>query len=286
VQPDGKVLVTSRVGSMGTNITLLRYTTTGSLDLTFGSPPTGVVTIDEGLYDSVAGPPAITAGGRILVLGAIGDGTTHDLLLAQFTSNGLPDSSLGTNGIATAEFGPGLDDLPSGGALIQSDFKIVVAGTTRTPTNDNLALARFEADGQLDSSFGNGGTVIVGLGSGEYTNGNPVLDDDGRIVVTGETGFGSQNNYYHRFLFGGRFLPDGDLDPDYGIQGFVILDLGSGPSDGGIQALVNADNRPTFVGFTDAEGGNFALVRTLVGNTIFADGFESGDTSIWSATIP
>ena len=107
-------------------------------------------------------------------------------------SAGTIDPTFGTSGVATADF----DTVPSASAeLVQPDQKIVVVGTTHLVHHitdwtvryydQHFALARYNGDGSLDSSFGSGGKVTSQpstLPSSAYA---AALQPDGKIVVAG-----------------------------------------------------------------------------------------------------
>lgn len=88
VQPDGKIVVA------GIPL-LVRYNSDGTLDTTFGK--NGIVTnsgVDRGM-DLVIQPD-----GKIVVVGFSGGGLFTCFHVARFNSNGSPDTTFGTNGIA------------------------------------------------------------------------------------------------------------------------------------------------------------------------------------------
>jgi len=74
-----------------------------------------------------------------------------------FASPGFLDYSFGTNGLVKTDLG--YDDQGSAVAVYQSGVyagKIVVAGTVAPADNawNSFAVARYDADGSLDTSFG------------------------------------------------------------------------------------------------------------------------------------
>src|SRR6185436_17432864 len=91
---------------------------------------------------------ALQSDGKIVVAG----GSDGNFALARYNSDGGLDSTFGADGKVTTDFGAG-----SSGNLvtIQSDGKIVVTGTS----NDNFAIARYNSNGNLDSTFGTFGIV-------------------------------------------------------------------------------------------------------------------------------
>src|SRR5262249_24879139 len=134
IQPDGKILAggTSATGS-GKNISYLfalaRYTTTGTLDSSFGTG--GKVTTPFGqntgapAYAAPLYPAAGPANGGKIVLA--GTSAVSTFALARYTTNGSLDASFGTGGTVTTPINA--YSLEPGGVALQSDGKIVVVGT-------------------------------------------------------------------------------------------------------------------------------------------------------------
>lgn len=166
------------------------------------------------------------------------------LLVILFLSFGLPhlvqaapgdlDPTFGTGGKVVTDFGG------PGGAhavAILPDGKIVVAGAGLVNPGDNvtdLALARYNADGTLDQTFGAGGVVFTDLGRDESWFA-VALQSDGKIVVGGGSGFAFPSSAVL-----GRFNPDGSPDTSFGTGGVVTTDFGGfgcGDISAGIQAL-------------------------------------------------
>src|SRR4051794_18605022 len=80
---------------------------------------------------------------------------------------GALDTSFGSNGMATATVGS-ISDTGAGVAVQPTDLKVVAVGTARNQASSTgktfvpanaFSVARFNADGTLDSSFGSGGTT-------------------------------------------------------------------------------------------------------------------------------
>jgi len=104
--------------------------------------------------------------------------------------------------------------------LVQSDGKIVVAGTAGTFPRSDFALARYETNGELDLSFGNGGKVTTSLGrdAGAVAL---ALQPDGKIVATG---FVSTD--FQHYVGLARYNPDGTLDATFGGGGKILTIFG------------------------------------------------------------
>src|SRR5216683_355598 len=145
---------------VGINFGAARFLPSGSLDRTFG---TGGIVQAQPSFD--AGAMTLQSDGKIVVVGNVENppgspNGTFNIVVDRFTSSGSLDSGFGTGGVVTTAF-PGetaIEDATS--VLQQPDGKLLVGGevTTTGKTSPILgALARFNPDGSLDSTFGNGG---------------------------------------------------------------------------------------------------------------------------------
>ena len=179
VQSDGKILVGGYLfSSSGGVFAVIRYNADGTLDTTFGS------------HGEVAGPNgfgyslALQSDGRILVAGdAPGRyGDQSRAAVVRYNSDGTLDTTFAGDGELIIGFGTMYDHASD--VAVQPDGKIVVAGSSyRTPEDVNgvFAVARCNADGTMDTSFGDDGTVLGPPGSGRSV----ALQPDGKIVVAG-----------------------------------------------------------------------------------------------------
>lgn len=103
------------------------------------------------------------------------------MTVARLMANGTPDGGFGTNGIVTIDFGTLADIV--GGAVLQPDGKIVVAGYSQS--DEDVAVVRLNANGSPDATFGTAGKAKVDFGVATF--GNAVaLQKNGRIVVAGQ----------------------------------------------------------------------------------------------------
>lgn len=188
VQSDGKI-VASGVGSGPTlassNFATVRYNSNGSLDSSFGM--NGIVVTDFFNSFDMPNDVAIQNDGRIVVVGVAGrsavDASQDDFAIVRYNSNGTPDSTFGNTGKVTSDFSAGSSDNARGVAP-QPDGKIVVAGGSFFGSWDFL-VARYNANGTLDSSFGDGGRVNTDFGNGDMCYG-VAIQPDGKIVAVGQ----------------------------------------------------------------------------------------------------
>jgi len=116
----------------------------------------------------------------------LGTGDDH-FALARYRKNGALDSGFGSAGRVTTDFG--LQSSAAHAVAIQPDGRIVVAGVAGGgSTGADIALARYDAGGALDPSFGSGGRVLTDLGGGSFEAAFAmVLQPDGKIIVAGST---------------------------------------------------------------------------------------------------
>jgi uncharacterized delta-60 repeat protein len=99
----------------------------------------------------------------------------------RYTTNGALDLTFGTGGIVTTPVGSGACGYS---VAIQTDGKLVVAGTSVNGGNYDFALVRYTTNGALDLTFGTGGIVTTPIGS--FASGDSVaIQTDGKLVVAG-----------------------------------------------------------------------------------------------------
>jgi uncharacterized delta-60 repeat protein len=166
LQPNSDIVVSGGFG-------VARYLPTGKLDTTFGTgglASTGFVGGESGTG------VALQPDGKIIWVGSQGNpsfpaGGTFGFAVARFNANGSLDTSFGTGGQASVEFfAPPMQGAQefADAVLVQPDGKILVAGSARqgqirfAPIQG--ALARFNASGTLDTSFGTGGKILSSSG--------------------------------------------------------------------------------------------------------------------------
>jgi uncharacterized delta-60 repeat protein len=161
----------------------------------------------------------IVAAGAVSQAGIV-DGEGLGFALARYTSAGTLDATFGGGGQVVTPF-PGLSNVGAQAMIYQPDGKLVVAGQASDSVGPEFALARYNADGSLDTAFGSGGRVIATF-PGAYFNDNGAsglaLQQDGKIVAVGNVGDGTGSN-----AFGvARFNPNGSLDTSFGSGGLAM----------------------------------------------------------------
>ena len=270
IQPDGKIVVAGSVfGSSSapgvSDFAVARYNSDGSLDATFGSG--GKVQIDFATSFDEASALAIQPDGKIIVVGrATPNDGSDDFGLIRLETNGALDTTFGNGGIVATDFGSAFLEQATGVAL-QSDGQIVVAGYTYTfDTGEDFALARYNTDGSLDATFGNGGRVITIVeGNGRFDQALAIaIQGDGKIVTTGGATVSAAEGSNFVVI---RYDTSGALDATFGTGGIVNIDFGSTQEVAHAIAL-QLDGKIVVAGVTHLPAhAQFALARYNVDGT-------------------
>jgi uncharacterized delta-60 repeat protein len=207
-------------------------------------------------FAEASGDLVIDSLGRIVTAGSTG----RALLLARYNSDGSPDASLGSNGGLVITDVAGAD---VGGSAIALDRlgRIVVAGVSQRRVtsyydtdfllDSDFLLTRYNSDGSLDTSFGNGGLVITDLsgGSSDWLRA-VVIDSLGRIVVTGSTTpLVRPGAATHPSIALARYTSEGLLDASFGNGGIVTTDI-DGRASGARGVDIDNLGRITVAGYS------------------------------------
>ena len=205
VQPDGKVLVGGTTDGGAPDFAIARYIANGTLDNTFGG---GIYGAGSGITSLTFSPPgfggrdvltdiALQPDGKIVAVGhtnliaGVPSNGFSDWAVARFNADGSYDNTFSGDGRAIVHFDS--SDFAAA-VVIRPDGKIVVAGSVITGITDSFAVAQFNADGTLDTAFGNTGafgfpgasSIEVGH-TGSATD--VVLQSDGKAVIAGFASF-------------------------------------------------------------------------------------------------
>jgi uncharacterized delta-60 repeat protein len=262
IQPDGKLVVagTTLTFTFGTGVgafAIARYHPDGRLDLAFGSG--GKVVTDFGdngsaflLAVALQHDGKIVAAGGVIVLGRGG------IALARYNPDGSPDLTFGVGGKVVTELGYSY----AVALALQPDGKIVVAGRSSNffvaglyivSPGGHFTVARYNPDGDLDVTFGTGGTRITDFGDDDAASAVG-LQSDGKIVVAGGTI--SSGNVSFALA---RYTADGNLDPTFGTGGKVTTDFGHGEE--AFALALQPDGKIVVAGGSAFGSGDFALAR-------------------------
>jgi uncharacterized delta-60 repeat protein len=164
---------------------------------------------------------------------------------------------------------------------VQPDNKVVVAGTfqpTGSTTTGSFAVARFNADGSLDTGFGTGGRVTIDFGfpGGNQQASAVALQADGKIVVGGSVATGGPGGEDFAVA---RLTAAGALDGSFGAGGKQTLDFGFDDFLTGL-AIQPADQKVVLAGYGKQGGGaSFEAARLGTDGSLDAS-FGSGGKEV------
>jgi uncharacterized delta-60 repeat protein len=287
VQSDGKLVVVGQAYKQndfsGEDFVVTRYNTDGTLDTTFGRG--GKVRTDFPGLAAVPSSVVIQPDGKIVVAGGAFPLFTFagNFELVRYNPNGSLDTSFGNGGIVTTIFPEGSYAFD---VALQPDGKIIAAGTVFVDFNPgdmsdtDFALARYNPNGSLDTTFGNSGMVTTDFLGHEDDAFSVLIQPDGKIIAVG-----SANDPATFYDFAAvRYLSNGTIDTAFGVAGKVRTDFGDQNFDRARSAALQPDGKIVAAGFAISQNGgvqNFAVARYtsngVLDTTFSGDGIRQID---------
>ncbi|MBA3333837.1 MAG: hypothetical protein H0U30_07595 [Actinobacteria bacterium] len=312
LQPNGKIVVGgSTYQGDEVTAALARYLPDGSLDPVFGGdgtvtlgvsgsiwglafrPGGGVIAVGEfgavriqwnGLLDTTFGTNgvaqlpfgnawdlAIQQDGKIVAVGCNGCLGNSDFRVARLNPDGTTDESFGNGGEVDTDFDA--QDTPFAVA-VQRDGRIVVAGWAENAnsTESDFALARYNPDGSLDSTFDGDGRTTIDFGAREFAY-DLAVQSDAKLVVVGQSTLPPTGNDFAL----ARLNTDGSLDTQgldryldapFGTGGKVLTSFGD--DDIATSVEIEPGGKILVAGLASPEGtdGDFGLVRYNVDGSV------------------
>lgn len=197
-----------------------------TLDTSFGNG-TGKASTSLGLQSNGASGMVRQSSGKLVLAASCVGSSLYNFCLTRFDVDGNLDTSFGNAGKVIAPIGS--SQAVVNAVALDSTDRIVVAGRCTLPTA-GFCVARFNANGALDTTFGNGGamgTTIIGSADEAFTI---AITSTGKIVLAG-----SCTPVQDRAICISRYLTDGTLDltfnpaaPNPADRGKVITNVGDG----------------------------------------------------------
>ncbi|MBL7945206.1 MAG: hypothetical protein JNN32_04020 [Flavobacteriales bacterium] len=253
VQPNGNIIAGGvRFNALADGRAIvMRHLPDGDLDASFGT--NGIRTIDfTGTTDSFIKGLVLQPDGRIVACGERYTGTAWESFVLRLNSDGTTDSGFG---IVQMDISTDGDDNATD-ITLQNDGKIVVCGTSESITGGGMFIARLNANGTFDGTFGTGGKLVLDIGGGGTDAGNSVrVQDDGKVIVCGL--LDTQDGYR---IGVARMLENGTLDNTFGTNGSVAINLGV--DDWALPTLAVQPDGKILVG-ADNNTGNPARVKVI-----------------------
>ena len=250
IQPDGKIVIAGYMfNGHNYDMAVYRFDENGSLDTTFSGDGKAKVGFGKGRQD-FARDLVLHPGGEISLAGFSCDATNKhcNFAVARFMSDGTLDKTFSGNGKLTTNFGA---EETCYGAALQADGKLVVAGDRNNGSKDKIALARYNTDGSLDSTFsGDGKQVTAFIWAGAF---DVLVDPSEKIVIAGWAGpdFGVV-----------RYNSNGSLDSTFSGNGKLAVNFGK--SETATAIALDGDGKYVVGGIKDIGSTEyFALARIL-----------------------
>lgn len=222
-------------GAYKFNSVASRLNANGTVDTSFNKS-LGLLEFNFGSVDFFQATHVL-ANQKILALASVDIKTK----LIQMNTDGSLDLSFGRDGIV--DFTIGSIAIPYA-VTTQRDGKILIAGKS----GDDAFVARFNADGKLDTSFNGIGYALLGFSMGSKAT-QLRVQDDGKILVAGTQGFSPEH------FAVARLNPNGSLDSSFSGDGRLFL------TDGVTQATGIEVQKDGKILFTAANDQDVVLVR-------------------------
>jgi uncharacterized delta-60 repeat protein len=222
VQPDGKIVTAGASTISGRNVIVaVRMLPSGALDPSFGVNGITTVSINGGAFDDSGAALALEPDGKIVIAGG---GRTAPLGPIGFAAvrllpDGTPDPNFGQGGSATVAIGT---TAIAQAVVVQPDGKIVLGGVADVGERE-FAAARLNANGTVDTSFGNAGITTIDSAGAAW---GMVIQPDGRLILAGQASSTDVLAPTAQQFMAARLNTDGTLDGSFGQGGIVKLPVG------------------------------------------------------------
>ncbi|MEO6218975.1 MAG: T9SS type A sorting domain-containing protein [Ginsengibacter sp.] len=281
IQPDNKIVVAGH--DSHDYFILSRINTDGSIDQNFGDNGTQI-TMFPGR--STSNSVTTQADGKVVVAGYTDLGSSDYMYfaIARYNTDGTPDSTFNGSGKQTTDFEFQIPDrygtfMPvhfanANAVKIQNDGKIVVAGFANDGGDLRFAVARYNPDGLLDSTFDTDGLQTTKINALQAQARSIVIQNDGKIVLSGKADdYGNSNT-----LAVVRYNSDGSLDSNFDGDGISVLTTGYDVvlTDLPVQSVaLQIDGKIVVSGYTSTAGSNDFFAARLNANGSMDNTFDN-----------
>lgn len=214
IQTDGKIVAVGQSNSLS-EAYIIRLNTNGTLDTTFSG---------DGIFEisgaGIALSVALQTDSKI-VIGS--RGLSGESIIIRLNTNGTLDTTFDTDGIVSLS----PNHYEPYGLAIQSNGRIVVAGTSSTNAGGDISTVRLLSSGALDPTFDSDGIAVTSVYAGDSEARSLAIQTDGKIVVGG--GPGASGSETEAAII--RYNSDGSLDTSFDGDGIKLSNLNIGSGD-------------------------------------------------------
>lgn len=232
----------------------------GQVDASFGASGTVLTQFP----DSYSGGRAVALrpGGEIVAAGFAhtNDSVASDFAIAQYKATGELDPAFGTGGRVRTDIGGRYDDALA--VAVQPNGKVVVAGSSSDSTGSDMAVARYNRNGTLDTEFDGDGIALVDLGNESFAR-SVAVQRNGKILLAGSALRPEGDACCVADFTLVRLTRSGALDGTFGDGGRVFTDFLPGPDNGfgaASAVMVQPDGRIVAAGTGDSGGDSVDFV--------------------------
>jgi len=213
LQSDGKIVITGSTYVTERLVALLRFNTDGSPDLTFSWFGATILasSVNSGAYSLAMQGEKFIVGGRMSGSG------NYDFAVFRFLSTGGIDNTFGTEGKIVFDHG-GVDNLISS-VIVQPDGKIIACGTFYDFGQESSGyITRLNAEGDIDLTFNNTGSVITSITGNSYEVMDAALQSDEKLVTAGVASAGGNSQFVVARYLNEGFVSTGEIQSATTIQ--------------------------------------------------------------------
>jgi uncharacterized delta-60 repeat protein len=246
------------------DMVIWRYNKEGKLDKTFGE---GGIVVDHnaagGNSNDGGNSIYVDKKGRIYVTGSSKNRNGDlDMVIWRYNSDGSIDKTFGEGGIVVDHNAAGGNSNDGGNSIyVDKKGRIYVTGWSYNGKDDDMVIWRYNGDGSIDKTFGEGGIVVDHNAAGGNSNDvgySIYVDNKGRVYVTGY----SVNRNGDKDMVIWRYNEEGKLDKTFGDGGIVVDNNAAGGDRDAWGSLIYVDKKGRIyvTGFSSRKGGRDMVI--------------------------
>jgi len=281
IQPaDGKIVLAGYTNTVASTLEfgLARLNTDGTLDTTFNTagaqqgtaatPSIAGNDVDNEAYSVLIQP----ADGGIVLAGFANVAGIYEFAVARFLTNGTLDTTFNAGGtVPGTAFTSSVNGLNASNvgyaAALQKNGQIVISGYAYNGTGYELGVARFNANGLIDTTFngsGSNSTTVANVTTDTALYGGIVIQNNGKIVIAGNVAVTPGTVYQFALA---RFNSNGSLDTTFdagGVQPGTVSTYINGNTTGNNQAYalaLQADGKLVPAGLVFIDNNELGIAR-------------------------
>jgi uncharacterized delta-60 repeat protein len=291
VEQDGQFIIVGASDTFNGQVNeqglfLARFAADGTPDQSFGQGgSTRIILFAQNHMANNSSPiVALSPNGEIVVARTItdmfpGNEPGDRIAVARFDHNGSIDATFGNGGFVYTTIE---NHFQAYSVAVQRDERIIVGGQSghignclKKPCMRLATLVRYQTNGQLDLTFGNGGVVQANfllsshpgtlVGTSSYSN--LFIQDNGLIDAAGDvqTGTGTGEIVAPADMLIAEYLPTGELNPVFAGEGAAMLTFDGPYQKFGASSFAVRDNGRILA------GGTASLYQKIDGETVLVD---------------